>query len=784
MKNEVKFGSLRARKARLRHLLGGPLQILFGMISALALMASLYFLFVEKLPRVGYGFASVACAMTMLQFWHHFGLQKLPPVTPAKTLDDIIEPNLLAYLKRPLTPKNLWEAALKLPEGQFILHRLLLPPQIIHDQIGERESDLPAVWEQASALIHQDKPPQIHAGIITASIILTSRAGQDFLTQSKLQPKDVIEVLDWLERRLTYINAPKLNFGGIGRDWATGFTPTLEHFGSNMSQAIEHHGGFAHHYSHGDLLDGIVSNLERGSSVALIGPEGSGKTTLVYGLAERLLQGRDRNLQYYQIVSLNASMITSQPQEHLEELMLTLFGEGIAAGNIILFLDDAQLFFNAGVGSFDMSQILLPILKNRQLKLVAAFSPGAWQQLQAERPALATSMASITLTEPDQQSVFEIMEDTVAVQESQSGVTIGFEAIKEAYRLSGQYMQDQAYPGKAINLIEQAIPYANHQIITAEAVQQAVEKTKGVKVSTAAAPEAQILLSLEDRIHERMINQKRAVNVVASALRRGRAGVSNPNRPVGSFLFLGPTGVGKTELARSLAATYFGDERQMIRLDMSEYQTINRLLSADTREGQSLLLSIREQPFSVVLLDEIEKTSPEILNLMLQMLDEGQLTDTLGRPASFRSSIIIATSNAGAADIMARVRETGNLDDYERPLLNKLISEGQFKPELLNRFDEVVLFRPLTEEESADVAKVMLAGVNKTLAVQQISVQLTPEALREVVHRGYDPEFGARPMRRIIQKTVENAIAVKILRGEVQPGAVITLDVPDLDIEH
>jgi ATP-dependent Clp protease ATP-binding subunit ClpA len=193
------------------------------------------------------------------------------------------------------------------------------------------------------------------------------------------------------------------------------------------------------------------------------------------------------------------------------------------------------------------------------------------------------------------------------------------------------------------------------------------------------------------------------------------------------------------------------------------------------------LLSIREQPFSVVLLDEIEKTTPDILNLMLQMLDEGQLTDTMGRPASFRSSIIIATSNAGAPDIIARIRENSSLDDFERPLINKLIQEGQFKPELLNRFDEVVLFRPLNEEELAQVAQVMLAGVNKTLAVQQLKVQLTPEALREIVHRGYDPEFGARPMRRIIQKTVENAVAVKILRAEVQPGSVITLDIGDLD---
>jgi ATP-dependent Clp protease ATP-binding subunit ClpA len=180
------------------------------------------------------------------------------------------------------------------------------------------------------------------------------------------------------------------------------------------------------------------------------------------------------------------------------------------------------------------------------------------------------------------------------------------------------------------------------------------------------------------------------------------------------------------------------------------------------------------------LLDEVEKAHPNILNLLLQMLDEGQLTDEQGRPASFRSAIIIATSNAGAADIAGRVKEGKTLDDFERPLIDKLIKEGQFKPELVNRFDEVVLFRPLNEDELAQVAQVMLRGVNKTLATQQITVQLTPEALKQIVHQGYDPEFGARPMRRIIQKTVENAVAVKILKKEAGPGSTIILDVQDL----
>lgn len=781
MTETVNLRSTRARKARMFLRIGDAGSKIIGFLATVLFFSGLYCLTLGDAPRMGYVALSLASAGSMIALWYTYGLKKIPHVIPANTLDDITEQHLLARLKEPLSPRTAWDIALKEPEGQFVCNRLLLDQHILGDMLSADEKDMALVWRQAEALL-KIETPDLHAGILAAALLITSPAAQTFLTMNKLKNEDVLEVLDWLDRQLSYIHQPKPYFGGIGRDWATGFTPTLEQFGQNISRNVEVTGGITHFFSHAELLDSLVSNLQRDTGVALIAPDGAGKTTLMYGLAQRLLEGHDPHLQYYQIVSLNASLILSYSGQQLERLMLNLFGEAVAAGNIILFLDDAQLFFSSGVGSFDMSQILLPVLKNRNVKIIAAFTPGDWQQLQAQRQALANSFAGITLTEPTEKDTFKVIEDTALVMERRNKLLIAYEAIREAYRLSGQYMQERAYPGKAVSLLEQAIPYA-HDVITAETVQAAVENTKGIKVSAAQAPEADMLLHLEDRIHERMINQKRAVNVVAAALRRGRAGVSNPKRPVGSFLFLGPTGVGKTELARSLAAVYFGDEKQMIRLDMSEYQRpedVTRLLATGNQNERSLLLAIREQPFSVVLLDEIEKAHPNILNLLLQMLDEGQLTDEQGRPASFRSCIIIATSNAGAGEITAEVRTNGNLDNFERPLIDKLIAGGQFKPELLNRFDEVVLFRPLNEEELAQVANVMLREVNKTLAVQQIRVELTPAALQNIVHAGYDPEFGARPMRRIIQKTVENAVAVKILRGEVQPGAVITLDVADV----
>jgi ATP-dependent Clp protease ATP-binding subunit ClpC len=781
---ELSITSSRARKARLaRGLDGGGV---FGLTIATVflILGGVYCLTLGELPRVGYlCFAFTALALVVI-LWHRYDLQKLPMRQPAVQLDDIMEPKLLAHFKKlPVSPIAAWQACAHLPEGRFICNRLLMDPSVVLPILSERPEDMQAVWDQALSLNAMRDNQALHAGTLAVAILLTSPAAQAGMQAMKLTRDDLLEVLSWLNRQLYYVHHPKPNFGGIGRDWASGFTPTLDRYGENISQSIEAGGGFFNYVTHQDLVPSIAATLGQGSAVALVGADGTGKSTLVDALAEYLSEGRQPQLKYYQIHSLNASVILSNSGQQLERLMLTLFGDAVAAGNIILFLDDAHLFFGSGVGAFDMSQVLAPLLGNRRIRIIATFTPNEWQRLQAQHSGLANGFTAIAVNEPDEASTMKVIEDMALVYEHRNNNLIAFTAVKEAYRLSAQYMQERAFPGKALSLLEQALPYANQQVLTPESVQTAIEKTKGVKVGAAAAPEVDMLLHLEDRIHERMINQKKAVNVVAAALRRGRAGVTNPKRPLGSFLFLGPTGVGKTELARSLAAVYFGDENQMIRLDMSEYQQpsdVSRLLDNGTQAAKSLLVSIREQPFSVVLFDEIEKAHPNILNLFLQLLDEGQLTDANGTPASFRSSIIIATSNAGAPDIAARVQQGGSLDDFERPLLDKLIASGQFKPELLNRFDETVLFRPLTEEELSQVAQVMLRGVNQTLAPQHISVELTPEALKTIVHAGYDPEFGARPMRRIIQKTVENAVAIRILEGKTAPGSVITLDVPDV----
>lgn len=417
--------------------------------------------------------------------------------------------------------------------------------------------------------------------------------------------------------------------------------------------------------------------------------------------------------------------------------------------------------------------------------MILAMSPDDFQRLKTRNLSLANLLTPVVLQELPETGVMRVLEDIAAGLETKNHVLVTYEALHEAYRLSGRYDQEQAYPGKAIKLLEMSVSHSEHSLVNAVSVQQAVEQARGVKVGTAKPAEAEALLHLEDNIHRRMINQSHAVSVVSAALRRARAGVANPKRPIGSFLFLGPTGVGKTELAKAIAATYFGAETNMVRLDMSEYQRpedVSRLLSNGQTETKSLIMAVREQPFSVVLLDEIEKAHANILNLLLQLLDEGQLTDTGGRPVSFKDCVIIATSNAGATTIRDRVAAGQTLESFQDQFVDELINSDQFKPELINRFDEIVLFRPLKPEELAQVVNLMLAEINLTLANQNVAVELTPAGVQAVVAAGYDPRLGARPMRRTLQRAVEDTVAKRLLRGDLQPGDKLLLDAPDLNL--
>lgn len=785
----INLSSARAAQARLgRRLNQGGYQALL-IIATLFSLAGVVLLTVGQ-GNYGYLLLAMAALLYMPAKWWKRQLSILPASGPQ--LNDRLSKDVLALLK-PNTPQQsqaVWNDLNGHWQASFFGNHLLLSKTMVAESLSTDPAEFAHALQNAAKLADNNQSSVIELGFVVAGMLLASPNIHQLMVQRKARPEDIEAVANWLGRGLgEERRRNKQKFGGIGRDWAFGYTPLLNRFGQNLSQGIMASGSHFGWLTASDGVKAIESAFNnRASAVALIGPDGIGKTTSIYALAQKLIEGQTgQRLAYHQVVGLNATDIVSAARGpgELERIMLSLANEAAHAGHIILFFDDAQLFFGGGPGSFDATQILLSIIQPAAIPIILALAPSDFQRLKVQNQSLANLLTPVVLQELPEAGVMRVLEDATLGLENRHKILITYEAMREAYRLSGRYNQDEAYPGKAIKLLEQSIPHAQNSIVYAGSVQAAIEQTRGVKASTAAPVEADALLHLEDQIHQRMINQTHAVSVVANALRRARAGVTNPNRPIGSFLFLGPTGVGKTELAKSVAATYFGSESAMLRLDMSEYQQpddVQRLLATGQEASATLLMSVRQQPFSVVLLDEIEKAHPNILNLLLQMLDEGQLTDSSGRPASFKDCVIIATSNAGAQTIRERVGRGESLESFAPQFTDELIKSGQFKPELLNRFDEMVLFRPLNTQELAQVVQLMLAGVNKTLANQNISVELTPAAIQKIVERGNDPRLGARPMRRALQKAVEDTVAQKILRGEAQPGSHILLDAPDLTI--
>ncbi|MBO4855461.1 ATP-dependent Clp protease ATP-binding subunit, partial [Candidatus Saccharibacteria bacterium] len=414
-------------------------------------------------------------------------------------------------------------------------------------------------------------------------------------------------------------------------------------------------------------------------------------------------------------------------------------------------------------------------------RMILTMDQQRYLEISTRNQQLANALNKIMIEQSSEEETMQVMEDHVPQLEYQYNVIYTHWALKEAYRLSERYIHDIVMPGRAMKLLESSANYpVQGNFITDASVQIAIEKVYGVKMQATQDEDDKLkLLNLEELIHERMIDQVGAVKAVSDALRRSAAGVRNQNRPIGTFLFMGPTGVGKTELAKALSEVYFRGEGEMIRLDMNEFveaSDVSRLIADGSEDALSLTAQVMKHPFSVVLLDEIEKAHPQVLTTLLQMLDEGILRDNKNREVSFRDAIVIATSNAGAHKIRHFIDSGMDLSEVKEELTDQLIRDGEFKPEFLNRFDEICIFKPLEKEDLRKIVDLMIQSTNKTLEVQKIRVRLDDAAKDLLVEKGYDPKLGARPMRRIVQNTVENLVAKMVLANLAGNGDEIEIN--------
>lgn len=706
-------------------------------------------------------------------------------------LHEALEPSALAAIphNKRLSAFELWEALSKTEERYFMQNRFLLDSSFFEQFMGRDPGTADLVWQQAQQLRdkHQtDGYPTIL--VFVAMVAAVPNVGQ-LLRTVGLELNDIETSIPWMhdiyaKRRLA---RQKQSFGGIGRDWAYGYTPILGTLGMNITQGIERHGFFSDTSMHEPIVQQITKLLGNGrQTVVLVGNEGVGKTTCVHAFAEHLLiaAALPKDIQYNQVVQLDASTLIANAKRpgELEDLMIHIFNEAHHAKNIVLFFDEAHRFFDTGTGSVDLSHVLQPVLEGGSLRIILAMNPQQWQVLASS--GRAAKLVPVTVPPADEPNTLAVLRDQVGLFEYRHKVVYTYQALQEAFKLGSRYVTTQSMPGAALEVLKQAASTSQQQLITREAIQASVEQTYGIKLQTANNAESSNLLRLEDDLRSQVVSQDRAISVIANALRRSRSGVGNPDRPIGTFLFLGPTGVGKTELSKALARSYFGNESAIIRVDMNQYvaaSDVSRLIAPMQGNELGFLGEVRKQPFSVILLDEIEKAHSSVINALLQMLDEGMMRDSNNQSVSFRDAIIIATSNAGANEIRRYIEEGKDIAELESTFVDTLISRGSFAPEFVNRFDEVVLFKPLSPDDLIQVIDLIVAGINKTLDAQKVTVTLTEPAKQWLVTQGYDSKLGARPMRRMAQRYVENILAKRLLDGSAQPGSNVLLDTPDFE---
>ena len=546
----------------------------------------------------------------------------------------------------------------------------------------------------------------------------------------------------------------------------------------------------------------ILSRRTKNNPV-LVGEPGVGKTAVAEALARRVARGEvPDTLKNRRIVTLDlASMLAgTKYRGDFEDRVKCIIKEVQRAGDVIVFIDELHTIVGAGSaeGAIDAANILKPALGRGEIQVIGATTPEEYRKHIEKDAALERRFQPVNVPEPDGECCERMLLALRGSLEAHHGLRITDEAVSAAIRLSTRYICDRYLPDKAIDLLDEAASRVrvegspSRTQVEASDVAEVVSAWTGVPASAITEPESERLLRLEEALHRRVVGQDEAVSAVARAIRRGRVGLADPRRPLGSFLFLGPTGVGKTELCRALAEAVYGDEEALIRLDMSEYMekhAVSKLIGSPPGyvgygEGGQLTERVRRRPWSVVLFDEIEKAHEDVYNLLLQIMEDGRLTDSEGRRADFRSTIVVMTSNVGAKAITKNrpaLGFSGAARDGDGAVREAVMAELRqtFRPEFLNRVDDAIVFRRLTPADVRRIARGLTDAVRERMRALGVQLEVTDAALDLLAERGFDPTYGARPLRRCICTQLEDPAAEALLSGRTGPGDRLIADAKD-----
>lgn len=575
----------------------------------------------------------------------------------------------------------------------------------------------------------------------------------------------------------------------LGKDWAFGKAWTLMRYANIVQQepfyrSIDESLFALYRKEFEDIETVLVRAHGANALVVSEDPENAVELVAMLGMAI------ERGYAYPQIEGkrvffLRPSVLLESVsnKNEFEKLLTQILKEASDAGNVILAIENfALLVDTAHAYSSDIISIFGIFFSSQDLHVIALLDTHRYHDSIEPNKALTSFFEKVVVPEKDKDAVMRILEDEVVAVESEEKIFITYPALRTIVESAERYFADSFLYDKARDVLTEIGPFVRRRgkrLVEKEDILALFEEKTGIPQGKVTDVEKEKLLNLETALHRRVIGQNEAVVSIANALRRSRAGVGNPNRPIGSFLFLGPTGVGKTETTKALAESFFGSEDSIIRLDMSEYRTddsLKRLIgSFDGNKKGILSTKLRENPYAVLLLDEFEKTNKEVLDLFLQILDEGFFSDMDGTRVNARNTIIIATSNAGSDSIFEYVKSGADLQSKKPEIISSIVEKGIFKPELINRFDGTILFHPLGEADLKKIAGLMLIKLESRLKDKGIRFTITDDLVSSVASKGMDAAFGARPMNRYIQEKIEALVADRIIRGEINQGDTIAL---------
>jgi ATP-dependent Clp protease ATP-binding subunit ClpC len=641
-------------------------------------------------------------------------------------------------------------------------------------------------------------------------------------------------------------------------------TPALDQLATDLT-ALAEQGKLDPVIGRETEIERVIQILARRTknNPSLIGEPGVGKTAIVEGLAQRIVNGQTpepllgKRVMQLDVGSLVAgTMYRGQFEERLKRVI-----EEVKISDTILFIDEVHMLVGAGSAgsSVDAANILKPALARGEFQCIGATTLNEYRKYIESDAALERRFQPVYVEEPTPEMAIEILRGVKAAYEAHHKLKISDEAIQAAVRLSARYVPDRYLPDKAIDLIDESAsrvrmykspqsinlqrafrelrqiqkmredlyaegryeeatqmrererelveqieqlrtqfdPNTEGAVVTADDIAEVVAMWTGIPVKRIAATESERLIHLEDELRKRVVGQEEAITTIAKAVRRARAGLKDPKRPMGSFIFLGPTGVGKTELTKALAEQLFGSEDALLVLDMSEFMerhTVSRLVGAPPGyvgydDAGQLTEAVRRRPYTIVVFDEIEKAHPDVFNMLLQIMEEGRLSDARGRKVDFRNTCIIMTSNVGAEMIKRESKLGFNVKQDEHKAAEAQFAEikekllGQlkrlFRPEFLNRVDATIVFRPLTKDQIAQIVTLELNKVQKRLAEHNITLEVSEEAKQYLAEKGYDPDYGARPLRRVIQSEVEDVLSDGLLSGQFSDNSRILIGLVD-----